>query len=440
MRERANLEKLNRSKWISIVFMAMILLLLLFCNRHTSLVADDYRYCFSFHDGSRMTNLFQIVPSMAAHRHTMNGRVVAHALVQLFLMFPKPVFNVVNAFFFVLLVRLICLPALKHGEHHVLLFLCVFGCLWLLQPEFGQVFLWLDGSVNYLWCAVFCLLWLLPWSRSFLNQAEPSKTARVLLLIGSPVMGAYSENSSVALIFMALVFIALRRFYDKKNIPFWMLFSLIGMLAGFFFMMIAPATSANKSAEMRLNILLANFIETGGFYLRFWPLLLSYGFFWYISMKNKTDPRRGILSLIYFLGSLAGHFVLTFALYCAGRSTYIGLVLLLCANAILFADIWESTEKKILLPLCAICLALIVWRVPVGVTDILRTDYLLDFNQELIEGAVAKGELDVQVPRPYAQTKYSALEGLPYLSTEDPEEWPNVYMARYYGASSILGY
>ena len=63
--------------------------------------------------------------------------------------------------FFAALVRLICRPALGKGEHNALLAACAFGGLWVLQPEFGQVFLWLDGSVNYLWCAVFCLLWLL---------------------------------------------------------------------------------------------------------------------------------------------------------------------------------------------------------------------------------------------------------------------------------------
>ncbi len=45
-------------------------------------------------------------------------------------------------------------------------------------------------------------------------------------------------------------------------------------------------------------------------------------------MKNKAELRLRIASLILLLGSLAGHFVLTFAMYCTGRSTYIGLILL----------------------------------------------------------------------------------------------------------------
>ena len=205
-------------------------------------------------------------------------------------------------------------------------------------------------------------------------------------------------------------------------------------------MMLAPATAANKSAEMRLSVLFGNFVETGLFYLRFWPLLVSFGLFSFLAVKSGMDLRRRILALIYLLGSLAGHFVLTFALYCAGRSTYIGLVLLLAANALLFPPLLEGAGKKLLPGLCTVCLIFTVWMVAVGVRDILRTDYLLDFNRELIEEAAANGETDLQVPRPYAHTKYSALEGLPYLNTEDSTDWPNVYMAKYYGVDSIIGY
>ena len=112
---------------ISALILAAIFLLLLFCNHETDLVADDYRYCFSYADGSRITSVEQIFPSMAAHRSSMNGRVIAHFLVQLFLMLPKAVFNPVNALFFTLLVWLICRLAVRNGSVNNLLLLAVFA-------------------------------------------------------------------------------------------------------------------------------------------------------------------------------------------------------------------------------------------------------------------------------------------------------------------------
>ena len=436
MRER--LLRLDRSKAVSAAILAAIFLLLLYCNLHTALVADDFMYCFSFSDGSRITSVGAILPSMAAHRHTMNGRVFPHALVQLFLMLPKGIFNVCNAGMFTALVWLLARPCRGCGRRSALLLLAVFGCVWVLQPEFGQVFLWLDGSVNYLWCAVLCLLWLRPWAGFFLNGTEPGKAAAVFYVLFSFVVGAWSENAAVALVFMALLFLALGFFREKVTPRAWQLCALAFFLAGFLFLMLAPATAANKAAEMKLSVLLGNFIETGLFYLRFWPLLLSFALFYALALRRGAELKRRLLALVFLGGSLAGHFVLTFALYCAGRSTYIGLALLIAANAVLLNALIEDGWPRLPAALCALCLLVTAWRVAVGVKDILRTDYLLDFNAALIEECVANGERDIEVYRPYAQTKYSALEGLGYL-TGDPNDWYNVYMARYYGADSIIG-
>ncbi|MBQ9687386.1 MAG: hypothetical protein IJV41_12710 [Oscillospiraceae bacterium] len=440
MKEKESFPRLNRSYIAAALVCLGFFLLLFVCNHFTDLVADDYRYCFSYADDSRITSVADIFPSMAAHRLGMNGRVIAHFLVQLFLLLPKGVFNVVNSLFFVALVWLLHRLAVGGARPNVLLLLCVFGCLWILQPEFGQVFLWLDGSVNYLWCAVLCLLWLLTFVREFRDNADPGTFGRILFILYSFLVGAYSENATVAMVAMGLLFLALDKFYRKRPLRMWMALSLLAMLAGFLYMMSAPAETVNKSAQMTLAVLLSNFVETGLFYLRFWPLMLSYVLFYCLSVRRGVSLSERVLSLVFLFGSLAGHFVLTFAMYCAGRSTYIGLVLLIAANAVLFARLFEKPGKSPLLLLCTLCLVVTVWRVAVGVQDIRRTHILLRYNQELIEACVADGERDLQVPRPYARTKYSAMEGLAYLNTEDPNDWPNVYMAKYYGANSIIGY
>ena len=73
------------------VFLFMTLLSFL-----TPMIADDYSYSFSFADYSRIESVGDIVGSMAAHRETINGRVIAHSMVQFFLMLPKAVFNISN--------------------------------------------------------------------------------------------------------------------------------------------------------------------------------------------------------------------------------------------------------------------------------------------------------------------------------------------------------
>ena len=433
------LERFNRSRTAAVLVFAAIFLLAFYCTHVTDLIADDYRYCFSYADDSRIVSVLQIIPSMAAHRLTMNGRVIAHALVQLFLLPPKPIFDAVNAAVFaalLLLIRRLCDPS----GPDVLLLLASFGCLWVMQPDFGQVFLWLDGSVNYLWCAVLCLLWLLPWARRLTEDRSPAKAVRVLYGPFSFAVGAYSENATVALVAMALCFLLLEVFEKKRRPELWALLSLAAMLLGFFYMMLAPAESVNKSAEMRLDVLFANFLETARFYLRFWPLLLCFALFYALAVKNGVPRDKRLLSPVLLFGSLAGHFVLTFAMYTAARSTYIGLILLICADGVLFAALLETERRAVPAALCAVCLAFTLYRVPVGVRDIVRTHALLQYNVELIRECAANGETVIQVPRPYPETSYPAYAGLPYLNVEDPGDWPNVYMAKYYGVEKIIGY
>ncbi len=431
--------RFTRSRLAAALVLAAVFLLLLFLNHETDLVADDYRYCFSYADDSRIESVSQIIPSMAAHRLTMNGRVFAHALVQLFLLMPKTVFNVVNAAVFAALLRLICRLCDRRGPNTLLL-LAAFGCLWVLQPDFGQVFLWLDGSINYLWCAALCLLWLLPWAARLTEGIRPARTVQILLVPFSFIVGAYSENAAVALVAMGLCFLLLEVFEKKRRPEVWALLSLAAMLLGFLTMMLAPAESVNKSAEMRLAVLFANFLETGRFYLRFWPLLVSYPLLCFLAMKNGVLRDRRLLSLVLLFGSLAGHFVLTFAMYTAARSTYIGLILLICANGVLFSALLETKSRAVAAALCAVCLAFTLYFIPVGVKDIARTHAALQFNVELIRECAANGEALIQVPRPYPETSYPAFAGLPYLNVEDPSDWPNVYMAKYYGAARIIGY
>ena len=438
-------KKLNSSRLCVLALCLAIFLVMLLCNFKTNLVADDYRYCFSFRDGSRITHIADIFPSMSAHYEQMNGRLAAHFLVQLFLLLPLPVFKVLNSALCVLLVWLIYSLARRGGAHNALLLASIFGALWVLQPSFGQVFLWLDGSINYLWCGVLCLLWLRPWCAELLHDKPMRPSAAILYALFSLLVGAYSENAVVALVFMALLLLFLRRFYRGGRLfapgRRWMLLSVAAMLVGFLFMMLAPGELGNKSARFSLSVLFANFLETGAYYLRFWPLLLAWPLLYVLARVHGVEPRLRILSLVLLGGSLAGHFVLTFALYCTGRSTYIALILLLAACALLLYALFDRPAlRPLLCSLCAVCLGFTLYYGYVGVSDILQTNYELSFNEQLIREAAARGERDVALPRFYASTKYSALEGLPYLNLEDPTDWPNVYLAKYYGVDSVSAY
>ncbi len=429
---------LSRSRLLLAFVCLCIFGLMLLCNRLTDLVADDYRYCFSYADNSRIRSVLEIFPSMAAHRHIMNGRVVPHFLVQLFLLLPKGIFDAVNSLFFVLLVWLIHRLSVGRGLSNPVLTALAFFSFWAFQPDFGQVFLWLTGSVNYLWCGVFCLLWLLPLARSFRDGAEPGPALRVLYVLFSFPVGAYSENGTVAMTAIWLAFALCELVYFKRRPAPWKLFALFVLLLGFAYMMAAPAETVNKAAELNLRVLFSNFLETGRQYLRFWPLLLVFALLYALALRRGVGLRPRLLSLVLIFGSLAGHFVLSFALYCAGRSMHIGLVLLVAADAVLLAGLYDLPGRNALILASCVSVAVMACCCVPGLADIRDTHYLLQYNEELILDCAAHGERVVHVPRPYPRTRYSAMAGLAYLNADDPGDWPNVYMAKYYGVDGIV--
>ena len=432
--------RFSRSRILLLLFCLGFFAMMFLCNHWTDLIADDYRYCFSYADDTRIESLAQIFPSMAAHRHSMNGRVVPHFLVQLFLMLPKGVFDLVNSLFFALLVWLLHTLAVGRGLPNPVLLTALFFAFWAFQPDFGQVFLWLTGSVNYLWCGVFSLLWLLPLVRHFRDDSEPGRAARILFVVFSFPVGAYSENGTVALAAAWLAFAALDFFFCRRRPAPWMWLGFASMLGGFACMMAAPAETVNKSAEMTLSVLLANFVETGRMYLRFWPLLVCFAVFYALALCRKVELKTQLLALALLFASLAGQFVLTFAMYCAGRSMHIALVLLLAADAVLLARLYDLPGRNVLIALCCVGMLLMGRSLFIGLPDIRDTHALLQYNEDFITECAARGEKEVELWRPYARTSWSALEGLAYLNTEDPGDWPNVYMAKFYGVDKVIGY
>ena len=158
----------DRRPFIVLCFLVFFTALML--TALTPMVSDDYAYCFSWADWTRIRHVSQIIPSMAEHRNVTNGRVIVHGLVQLLLLLPRPVYCVLNALNAVLLCvlvrRLISQSSWKHDLIILLFGICFFCCF---LPAFGENVLWLDGSLNYFWGLSCSLLFLFPFLMDYLD-------------------------------------------------------------------------------------------------------------------------------------------------------------------------------------------------------------------------------------------------------------------------------
>ena len=217
-------------------------------NRNTYFVSDDFRYHFVYEDFmpsegvERVESLGDIAYSMFNHYFLWGGRIVAHSLAQLFLMWGKPAFNVINTIAFGLLGLLVYLHAVPRKKLNLIVVFAVPVAIWTFTPQFGMTMLWLSGSSNYLYTTLFILSFLLPY-RLYESTDYSLKAPKLLKCIGMFLLGIIAgwtnENTGGAMIALSMMFI-LYWIIKKYKVPYWSISGILGSLIGFALLFFAP--------------------------------------------------------------------------------------------------------------------------------------------------------------------------------------------------------
>ena len=163
----------TRPSWLCSSAMIVIVLVAFgVLNFLTPEYHDDFVYKFMFEGGSvnydhPIKSIGEIFASQIEHYKIANGRSIVHCLVQLFTgLLGKSVFNIFNVLVFGLFIWLINRPFNRtNGAIHRLTGLAVSLVLVLLMPRFKDTFLWMTGSINYLWSATAALVFLFIYER-----------------------------------------------------------------------------------------------------------------------------------------------------------------------------------------------------------------------------------------------------------------------------------
>ena len=435
--------KLNSSPKVTALFFTAIFLLMFFCNSLTTLVADDFAYIGSYATGERIDNVLEIFPSMAAHAEIMNGRLVAHFFVQLFIMLPKWIFNIVNAFMFTLQIVLLYIFSLagnKARKCNNILILAAFGAIWVYGPSFGQVNLWLDGSCNYLWAITFGLLFLVPYIREFLDGTRiKNPVFKCLFVLFGLAVGAYSENGSAAFMFMAGLLLLLTVIGKRKLPSVDSVLAIIFALAGYLSMVFAPATFKNKTSDFDFQNLRMNFVDCVEMLKTFGILLAVFAILLVLAYLKQVDKKTVVLSVVVAAGSLIANFMMMFASYYSERSSACSVVLIIGACLILMHPLTDGDYKAFVGSLVAVLLVVTSYYMIIGLNDIYVNYCNMKSHITIIEECKAEGITDIELPVFTVGTKYSSSWKLKYLDMDTPHTWPNNYMASYYGVDTIIG-
>lgn len=422
---------IDRTLWLlcAAVFITIFALTLL-----TPKYADDFAYSFSFATDQRIRSVAEIFPSMAVHRTMLNGRVIPHFLVQLFLMLPKTVFCLLNALQAVLLLLLCSRCFQTEGKTKILLLLCGIFSIWVFSPSFGENYLWLDGAVNYSWALTVLMLFLMPYiSAWFAMPVERKPVWHALHVVFSFAAGAWSENGSLAFLFLAvclLVGVWLR----EKKLPIWLLLGICSAALGYIFLMTAPAT-AGRSAAPVFSVLLSNAREilkiTASHLL---VLYCIYAVLLLVTVTSHGRKDRITFSVLLFLAGLGALASFVFAAYFVERHFSCTIFLTVFSCTVLLDELVQQKKQKLLYVLTAVLTAVFLVRFSLGTMDILVSNRKEAEREQLIREAVSNGERTVTLTNYFPSTGYA----VPFI-LDAPDTWVNITVASYYGMDTVYG-
>ena len=426
--------------WIVAIFLAAFLIMLAF-NILSPLVSDDYAFSFGI-DGQRVASFSSIFEALSQHRLYTNGRVFAHFFVYLFLWLPKGVFNLVNASACTLCIWLLYRfwRSEESGKNRVLLItaLCM---IWVFLPGFGDVVLWLTGACNYLWGMVLFLLLAYQFYCVYLQKPCTLTGGKGLFLQGVLCLplaffaGGYSENGSLAVLFL-LICLILLMLLEKRRIPIYLWIMLIAVAGGFAFLMTAPAELHGRAGEFSLSSLFDSakscVLTTRKFCQR---LLCIYAAVLALSIVRKAEKRKVIFSVILVLAGLISVAVFVFAAYLPSRSFHVLVMFTILAILLLMDELWMHGGKEIPAAFCGAMVVLFVFIFVLSAGDIVSLSFQGDQRESLIEEAKASGSTEAVLPILRSSTPYTVV--IEEQLSSSPDDWYNGCIASYYGLESI---
>lgn len=444
----------NKIKIISIVLSTILIFIFFYIfNLYTPLYADDYSYSVSFLTQKKITCIYDIFISQIAHYQTMNGRSITHFLAQLFLYLGKPIFNIINSLVFILLIYLIYFHSYgTFTNFKISWFLLINFILWALTPAFGQSFLWLTGSSNYMYGIFIILIFLIPY-RISLNDNYIKKKSNLIveiikgivyLFIGF-IAGWTNENTGVALIFIILLILINNRIYNKK-FSIWMFSGLIGSLIGFGMILLSPGQSTRLSDAGGFGNIIILFKRlcfiSFNLFAYMTPLLTLLIFcliLYFCYFKNNTDFKILDKFVIYFLGGIVSIYCMIVAPFFPNRVWSGCIIILTIAVGNIYSLIdWNS---KNLTRYCNIFLVIICFlnfgaNYINGFFELKNIKYRSDLRIEYIKEEKSKGHLDICIDSISSNNRYSCFD-LEGDLNKDNKVWTNTTIARYYGLNTV---
>jgi hypothetical protein len=243
--KKTNTLRKMKKKLISILPVILFFIFITFSiytiGSSSVLDADEYNYRYIFGELTKVNSFSDLQLSMHNFYNQWTGRIIVHGAIQLFLWLNTNLFYVLNSIVFVLFL----IGILRFFKGKVSLFntsILLFLILYCTQV-FNQKYIWLSGSLNYLWPTCFMLYTLAFFYNGIVNNKKYNFFSTILFWIITFITGCSQENIAFVsgAFIIALVIFNIKKLWKTplRTKIYWIL-SILIFGAGAFALIFAP--------------------------------------------------------------------------------------------------------------------------------------------------------------------------------------------------------
>lgn len=491
--------KEKRKKGLFFLAVAVAGLLIFIFNLLTPMMTDDLFYRKTVSEAS---SLWELILQEHEQYMTWTGRSVCHMLLRIFLSMDIMVFKVANSLAFVLLTLLVYWNVEHRERYDLRVYLLANLLIWMFGVAFSQTVLWETGACNYLWGTTiilgFVTLYRYGLARAGHTAEEERQKGRVskeeqkaepvfvklvqagqaieqekagrhtkrwkaafatfgMLAAGIPA-GWCNENTSGGGILMVLLCLSMYLYGSRKengkkpwiHLHPWMITGLMGQLAGFALMVLAPGNMQRAGVQEEEHSGWFAYVSRfqkitlairDNFLILLMIFLVLFIIVRYQRENLKIFYQYSKNALLWALVFLATCYALVFTPEPMPRAYFGAGIFLILAVVQLYVDVSEQEKLFGMMKTgLASVLFLIMFFIYMDCGANLARIYREYRERDVYLSQMAEeGAREVTVPmlRPAFENKYS--DGYNSDIQEDPGYWVNVAYAQYYGFDSVAG-
>jgi len=443
----------NKSKVVLAIVILLTGVFFYFLNTLYPIYLDDWFYSFNMVNGERIDGFISIIQSQQEHYFAWGGRVILHSIAQFLLWIGKSWADLLNTLAYLAFTISVYLICNKGNRVSVIVFILISIFFWFSLPSFSQNILWKTGSANYLWGGLILFSFVYLYVSHYIDgkSVDNSIKGAGMFFLGL-LAGWTNENMALALIFFLIILLILLKL-QKKKVPQWMIFGLVGAAIGCVLLLLSPGNLvrrtndlwvAHKIREIEPSFYFYRFVTVTklSFYFLLKPFLVYIVLFFIHLWKGKRDNRKDVilLSLLFLSTSAVATFAMSGSPMFPERAWFGIIALLITASMILYANIEFKTLKVKIVnySLFAVVLFIFIISCKENYNELKRFRKVCEERDKMILSEKERGIQNIVINDYFFQEKRSPLIVL------DLQDWLMIdpgwdkRISKYYGVKSIV--